>query len=130
MQEWSKRLAEVAANFLVPGLGGLIFDKANRKNALWLMVLSVAGMVLAVAGSGVFIGVFVDSSGLRLDEEYVSEVLQKPEELYRMMLGLGGVIFGGVLILGGFLWSLENAMKRWRNLKSPASDVFEISESK
>jgi len=50
-------------------------------------------------------------------------VLQQPEEIYKMLIGLAGVILGGVLVLGGFLWSLENAMKRWRSFKpqSPES---------
>jgi len=123
LKEWLARLAEISANFALPGLGGLIFDRSHWKNAFWQMVLSASGMILAIAGAAVFLSVFVDLSGLRLDEEYISNVIQKPEEVYKILLGVAGVILGGVLVLGGFLWSLDNAMKRWRKIKIlPAED--------
>lgn len=122
IKEWLGRIAEIAANFLLPGLGGLIFGKNHRRNALWQIVLSASGMVLAFAGAGVFLAVFVDSSGLKLDEAYVTDVLQQPGELYKMLVGLAGVILGGVLVLGGFLWSLDNAMRRWRSFKPQPSE--------
>lgn len=127
MKEWLLRVAEIAANFVIPGLGGVIFATGSRRNAFWQMILSVSGLILTMAGSGIFLSVFVDSSGLRLEEEYVAEALQTPSELYWMMIGLAGVIFGGVLVLGGFLWSLENAMKRWRSFKPQAEEPVECS---
>jgi hypothetical protein len=129
-KEWLGRLAEIAANFVLPGLGGLIFDRGNRKNALWQMVLSMAGMVLAGSGAATFLAVFVDSSGLHLEEDYVTGVLQNPEELYKILMGLAGVILGGILVLGGFLWSLENAMKRWRSPKPEPQDLPELSRER
>jgi len=121
---------EVAANFILPGLGGLLFGGRSKKNAIWQMVLSGSGMGVAIVGCGIFMRVFIDSSGLHMDEEYVSAVLQNPEQLFRLFLGLGGVILGGILILGGFLWSLENAMKRWRFERPEPEEERVPSETK
>lgn len=127
VKEWLGRLGEIAANFLLPGLGGLIFDRGNRRNSLWQMVLSIAGLVLAWGGLWMILVVLGISFGSTPDREYVANVLQQPEELYKILIGLAGVILGGVLILGGFLWSLDSAMKRWSGAKAKPLESAEVS---
>jgi hypothetical protein len=127
VKEWLGRLGEIAANFLLPGLGGLIFDRSNRRNSLWQMVLSVAGLILAWGGLWMILMVLGISFGATPDRQYVADALQQPEELYKILMGLAGVILGGVLILGGFLWSLDNAMKRWSSSRAQPPESAEIS---